>query len=126
MALAIRFDGLISKGAVHDHADLARRGHVTRARATQIMNLLNLAPDIQEKILMLSRAASGTDSLSERCVAAEADWRRQLSLWAKVVDNTRRGLRRAKQLATRLRSRGQKATRTIARLLLIRPVCKIR
>ena len=31
-------------------ADLARLGHVTRARITQIMNLLMLAPDIQEAI----------------------------------------------------------------------------
>src|SRR3712207_3152134 len=32
---------------------VARLGHVTRARVTQIMNLLNLAPDIQEAILFL-------------------------------------------------------------------------
>jgi len=31
---------------VADQAELARLGHVTRARVTQIMNLLHLAPDI--------------------------------------------------------------------------------
>ena len=51
MALAIRFDQLIRDGVVADQAELARLGHVTRARLTQIMNLLNLAPDIQEAIL---------------------------------------------------------------------------
>jgi len=51
MALAIRFDGLIRAGKVRDYAELARVGRVTRARLTQIMNLLNLAPDIQEEIL---------------------------------------------------------------------------
>src|ERR1700731_243665 len=53
MALAIRFEQLISAGEVTDYAELARLGHVTRARITQIMNLLNLAPDIQESILWL-------------------------------------------------------------------------
>ena len=43
MALAIHFDGLIRNGHVADYADLARLGHVSRARVTQIMNLLNLA-----------------------------------------------------------------------------------
>ncbi len=51
MALAIRFERLLADGEVHDYADLARLGHVTRARVTQIMNLLNLAPDIQEELL---------------------------------------------------------------------------
>jgi len=40
MALAIRFDGLIRDGEVADYAEIARLGHVTRARVTQIMNLL--------------------------------------------------------------------------------------
>ena len=44
MALAIRFDQLIRDGHVADQAELARLGHVTRARLTQIMNLLNLPP----------------------------------------------------------------------------------
>jgi len=47
MALAIRFDGLVRRGEVRDYADLARLGYVTHARITQIMNLLNLAPDGQ-------------------------------------------------------------------------------
>ena len=87
MALAIHFDGLIRKGAVHDYADLARLGHVTRARATQIMNLLNLAPDIQEEILFLPRTTSGRDPISERQVrpiAATPDWRKHCRLWQAV------------------------------------------
>ena len=51
MALAIKFDGMLREGVATDYADLARLGLVTRARMTQIMNLLNLAPDIQEQIL---------------------------------------------------------------------------
>lgn len=53
MALAIRFEQLVRDGNVADYAELARLGHVTRARLTQIMNLLALAPDIQEATLFL-------------------------------------------------------------------------
>lgn len=35
-------------GDIQDYADLARLGFVARARINQIMNLLNLAPDIQK------------------------------------------------------------------------------
>ncbi len=51
MALAIKFQHMVDQGEVRDYADLARLGYVTRARITQIMNLLNLAPDLQEQIL---------------------------------------------------------------------------
>ncbi len=49
MALAIRFEYLIKTGQVTGYAELARLGHVTRARITQIMNLTLQAPDIQEE-----------------------------------------------------------------------------
>lgn len=47
------------------------------------MNLLNLAPDIQEAILNLPRTEAGRDSISERQVqrrVAEPDWRGQRRL----------------------------------------------
>jgi hypothetical protein len=80
MALAIRFEQMVRDGEVTDYADLARLGHVTRARMTQIMNLLNLAPDIQERLLFLPQVESGKDAITERQVrgvAAEADWCQQ-------------------------------------------------
>ena len=60
MALAIHFDDLIRAGEVADYAELARLAHVTRARVTQIMNLLMLAPDIQEAILCLPKIERGS------------------------------------------------------------------
>ena len=89
MALAIRFDGLLRDGVVKDYAELARLGHVTRARLTQIMNLLNLAPDIQEEILFLPPVAGEREAVSERqvrVVAALADWERQRRAWVNGVD----------------------------------------
>jgi len=47
MALAIWFEELVRIGEVESHAELARLGQVTRARISQIMDLLCLAPDLQ-------------------------------------------------------------------------------
>ena len=88
MALAIRFDQLIRDGAVADQADLARLGHVTRARLTQIMNLLSLAPDIQEAILFLPASERGRESITERDlrpIAAALSWKAQKQMWHSVL-----------------------------------------
>jgi len=91
MALAVRCEELVRSGEVADYADLARLGHVTRARMTQIMNLLNLAPDIQEEILFLPRTTSGRDPIGERdlrSICSVADWKRQRRLWQELHDRT--------------------------------------
>jgi len=84
MALAIRFDALVREGTVSTQADLATVGHVTRARVTQIMNLLHLAPDLQEAILDLPPVRAGRDPITEhdlRSIAAEVEWAAQRNLW---------------------------------------------
>jgi hypothetical protein len=88
MALAIRLDQLIRDGLVTDQAELARLGHVTRARLTQIMNLLCLAPDLQEAILLLPAVEQGRASLTEkllRPIAATPCWRKQRRMWQSLV-----------------------------------------
>ena len=88
MALAIRFEQLVRDGQVADYADIARLGCISRARVTQIMNLLNLAPDIQGAILFLPAVERGRDPCTEvalRAICAEPDWRRQRVLWAQIV-----------------------------------------
>ncbi len=87
MALAIRMRDLLQSGAVRDYAELARLGHVTRARVTQIMNLLNLAPEIQEEILFLPPVERGRDPIREwqlRPIAGVPDWRKQRRMWCEV------------------------------------------
>jgi len=87
LALAIRFERLVKRGDIQDYADLARLGYVTRARITQIMNLLNLAPDIQEDILFLPNTMKGRDPILEkdmRPVAAVPHWSRQRKMWAQM------------------------------------------
>lgn len=84
MALAIRFDHLIRSGAIPDQAELARLGYVSRARVSQIMNLLHLAPAIQEEILFLPRVTQGHDRITEkhlRPILSEVVWRKQQVLW---------------------------------------------
>src|SRR5262249_14770877 len=88
MALAIRFEDLLRSGEVHDYAELARLGHVSRARITQIMNLRLLAPDIQEQILFLPPLERGRDPIHltlVQPVALETDWRRQRQRWAALL-----------------------------------------
>jgi hypothetical protein len=90
MALAIHFDGMLHRGEVRDLAELARLGHVTRARATQILNLTMLAPDIQESLLFLPAVAAGRDTIKEwqvRPIAAEPLWGRQRRMWAALAKN---------------------------------------
>jgi hypothetical protein len=83
MALAIKFREMVDSGTVRDYADLARLGYVTRARITQIMNLLLLAPDIQEHLLFLY-AEPGAPLATERelrTIATRACWEEQRKLW---------------------------------------------
>lgn len=80
MALAIRFDRLIREGKVADQSELARLAHVTQPRMTQIMNLLHLAPDIQEALLHLPLTTAGRDRITEktmRPIAANASFAKQ-------------------------------------------------
>ena len=94
MALAIRFDQLLCDGKVADQSELARLAHVTQPRMTQIMNLLHLAPDIQEEVLHLPAVAEGRDPVTERDlrpITRIKHWRQQRRTWSQVKD----------QLATR-------------------------
>jgi hypothetical protein len=90
MALAIKFDRLIASGGVRDQAEVAELGYVTRARVTQIMNLLHLAPDIQEQILFLPPVTAGRDPVYEgdlRPIAALLHWDLQRARWAALRRN---------------------------------------
>lgn len=84
MALAINFDGLIRQGVATDYSDIAGLGGVSHARISQVMNLLNLAPDIVEELLLLPKVATGHSPISEqmlRPIASEIDWAAQREMW---------------------------------------------
>jgi hypothetical protein len=84
MALAIQFEGLLRDGTVSDTIELARLAKVTQPRITQVMNMLHLAPDIQEELLFLPRIIAGRDPINEkqlRQFCPEADWHKQRRMW---------------------------------------------
>jgi hypothetical protein len=83
-ALAIRFDRLLRAEQFRDYAELARLGRVTRARMTQIMKLLDLAPDIQEQILFLTNL-KGLNERNLRPIVSRIDWNEQRRMFQKLV-----------------------------------------
>jgi hypothetical protein len=89
MALAIRMEDLIRAGGIADYSALAKLGHVSRARITQIMNLLLLAPDIQEQVLFLSPTRHGRDPIGLaqlQPITRTLDWNQQRRLWTGLRD----------------------------------------
>jgi hypothetical protein len=66
LALANKFEGLVQSGKIRDCAELARAGLVSRARVSQILKLLTLAPSIQEFILEMPPRIAGKEGLTER------------------------------------------------------------
>jgi len=96
MALAIHCDQMIPDGEVADQTELARLLHVSQPRMTQIMNLLHLAPDIQEALLFLPPTVSGRDPVHEkllRPISAEMDWERQREMWENLRGQIRGTIR---------------------------------
>ncbi len=93
LALAHRLDADIQAGVYEDQADVARQHGLTRARLTQLMNLLLLAPDIQEELLALEVPA-GREPISERALRPLTEtllWSEQRTLWRgiRTEDNGR-------------------------------------
>lgn len=88
MALAVKLEGYVQEGLVNDYAELARLGHVSRARITQILDLNLLAPDLQEALLNLPQTRRGRDPVRERHVrpiVAEPEWGRQRKRWQQLL-----------------------------------------
>jgi hypothetical protein len=67
LAKAVEWRGLLESGQVRSQAEIARREGITRARVTQIMALLRLAPEIQEWILTMPEVV-GRPAISERAL----------------------------------------------------------
>jgi hypothetical protein len=85
LALAHHFEELLETGVVETQAELAELAKLTPARVTQIMNLLGLAPDLQEEIFFLSPVTEGRPSVTERDlrqVLKTVVWSEQRERWA--------------------------------------------
>ena len=87
MAIAIRLERLLRSGEISDVMELARLGHVSQPRVSQILNLTLLAPDIQEELLFLPRTTAGKPAIHEkmlRAITAEVDWKKQRRIWSQI------------------------------------------
>jgi hypothetical protein len=112
LAEAHAFQRLLDDGKAKTQAELARQAGLTRARVTQIMNLLLLAPDLQEQVLMMKPDARGRDPVSERQlrhVVAAPLWEEQRRRWASILRGETRRAEPAKAPRVRILFSGDAA-----------------
>ncbi len=89
LAMAHRIQDEIHAGTCRDLAEAARKLGVSRARVTQLSNLLLLSPTIQTAILTAS--PGDLQDLTERRlrhIVAVPDWDGQAALWARLRPKT--------------------------------------
>jgi hypothetical protein len=82
LALAHRWNRLIEEGAITDYAEIARTMGLSRARVTQIMDLLYLAPEIQEEILS-GKTLEPVSERAARTLIRIPEWEKQCAVWRK-------------------------------------------
>jgi hypothetical protein len=88
LALAHKLDELLRSGPITGYGELARLGHISPARLSQIMVLLHLAPSIQEYVLFLAPADTRfVSELGLRKIAREPRWDRQRILFEHLLKN---------------------------------------
>ena len=84
LALAHRWNRLIEEGVVANRAEIAATMGLSRARVTQIMDLLYLAPDIQEEILLPPNGEKPELNVPDRAmrpITRIPDWDIQRRMW---------------------------------------------
>ena len=92
MALALKFETMIQTGTVRDYRTLAALARISQPRLTQILNLRNLAPDIQEQLLFLTTKTGEPQRITEKTVrqlSSLLHWSEQRARWASLTSPTR-------------------------------------
>jgi len=87
LALAHVLQARIESGEFANQAALARALGFSRERISNVLDLLHLAPDIQEEILFLVCAAGcqpATEADLRRAVLASPVWEEQRVAWARL------------------------------------------
>src|SRR5262249_40927 len=93
MALALKLEGLCGETKVLNYTELARLSGVSRSRITQIFNLLNLAPDLQEYLLFLQPSLQRREMIHEpalRRICQIVDWDEQRRQFDAVLKERKR------------------------------------
>ncbi len=84
---AIEWQGLLESGQIPSQAEIARQEGLTRARVTQILSLLNLAPKIQQYILSMPKMSSRpvVTERSLRSITLIEDQRHQIEMFERLA-----------------------------------------
>jgi len=81
LALALKMEQMVQEGTVKNYSELAHVGRVSAARITQVMNLLYLAPDIQEDILLGNTPEDRWRESAIRKLSGVVLWSEQRDRW---------------------------------------------
>ena len=87
MALAIRLEHLLEQGVAKDAAELAALAELSKSRITQILNLRNLAPALQQRLLELKEDCAGLTEPALRPITVPVDWREQIARFDRLFAN---------------------------------------
>lgn len=90
LLMAVEWQRELDAGEVDTQAEIARREGITRARVTQIMAMLRLAPEIREQVLSMPRVV-GRPAISERAlrpVSKLVEPRDQMRRFRKLLEDT--------------------------------------
>lgn len=84
---AIEWQALMESGKIGNQAEIAQQEGITRARVTQVMGMLRLAPGIREKILSMPDATRRSP-ITERVlrpICTIPDYRDQLRMFYRLM-----------------------------------------
>jgi hypothetical protein len=94
MALSIKLEQLMRDNPGLSYQELAVLGQVSATRLTQILNLLHLAPDLQERLLWLEPNGKGRERMHEaalRRISGVYDWRLQRLAFDAIISKRNSG-----------------------------------
>ena len=89
LALAHRWNRLIEEGVVTNYSEISRMMGLSRARVTQIMDLMYLSPKIQENVLLPRSNRKPVSTVPERLmrqINKTPEWADQRKLWQNLLD----------------------------------------
>ncbi len=95
LAVAHALADMLTRESAPSRGELAKALDMSEARLSQLLDLILLAPDIQEQLLFLE-VAPGRDPIPERAlrhVVRALDWREQRRRFARLRESGGRGTR---------------------------------
>ncbi len=72
---------MVRRGEVKDYAEIARLMGLSRARVTQICNLVLLAPEYQQQVLTMPAHERRVSEAHLRAILSHSTWGQQQTTW---------------------------------------------